>query len=171
MRRFLIAVTLFFTATGLAPSVMAQEAATPEKIALVKRYYALVKLDKMFEQMFDRMGPAMIEQIKARDPNVSEEQTRLFLKVSGEATTQYLNKMMDRSATVYAEVYTLDELKYMVSFYEDPRGKAMIEKMPLVMEKASQIAVSLMPEFQDDLMKRMCEVTGCKAPKATKPKA
>ena len=60
MRRFLIAVTLFFTATGLAPSVMAQEAATPEKIALVKRYYALVKLDKMFEQMFDRMGPAMI---------------------------------------------------------------------------------------------------------------
>ena len=102
---------------------------------------------------------------------MSEEQTRLFLKVSGEATTQYLNKMMDRSATVYAEVYTLDELKYMVSFYEDPRGKAMIEKMPLVMEKASQIAVSLMPEFQDDLMKRMCEVTDCKAPKATKPKA
>ncbi|MFN3806663.1 DUF2059 domain-containing protein [Asticcacaulis sp.] len=171
MRRFLIAITLFFTAAGLAPSVMAQEAATPEKIALVKRYYALVKLDKMFEQMFDRMGPAMIEQMKARDPNVSEEQTRLFLKVTGEATTQYLNKMMDRSATVYAEVYTLDELKYMVSFYEDPRGKAMIEKMPLVMEKASQIAVSLMPEFQDDLMKRMCEVTDCKAPKATKPKA
>lgn len=169
MRRFLIAVTLFFAAAGLAPSAFAQEAATPEKIALVKRYFKAIDFEKMMSQVTGSMGPAMVEQMKRDNPELDEEKAQKLMQASMDATSAYMVKMMDRSAEIYAEVYTLEELEYMVSFYEDPRGKKILEKMPLVMPKATKIAMDLLPEFQEDMKKRVCTVIDCKA--AKKPKA
>lgn len=52
------------------------------------------------------------------------------MTISMEVLSEYMPSFMDKIADVYAESFSEEELKYMVAFYEDPRGRAIMQKMP-----------------------------------------
>ena len=48
-------------------------------------------------------------------------------------------KMMPDYIRIYRETFTEEELQSLIAFYESPTGKMFIRKMPLIMDKTSDI--------------------------------
>ena len=55
-------------------------------------------------------------------------------------------------AGLFAEVFTLEELKGLVAFYESSVGKSLVKKQPVLMQKAMQLSQKkmavLIPELE-----------------------
>ena len=76
MRKLL---TIFMTSVLLAslPAICQAQAATavapsPEKVALVKRYFAAIHFDEMMSGMVNQMTPAMMAQMRQNQPNMTD---------------------------------------------------------------------------------------------------
>jgi len=55
---------------------------------------------------------------------------------------------------IYDEIFTADELSGIVTFYRSPAGRAMVEKMPLLMSKA----MTAVQQQMGDIMQQMQQV-------------
>ncbi len=54
---------------------------------------------------------------------------------------------------IYKELFSETELEGIVSFYESPAGKAMLNKMPELMKRSMQMGTDLMGDVQADVRK------------------
>ena len=52
---------------------------------------------------------------------------------------------------VYAQTFTTDELRDMITFYRTPTGRKTLEKMPELMQKGMEIGQALAMEHQEEL--------------------
>jgi len=69
------------------------------------------------------------------------------------------DKMKAEYAKIYAEVFSPDEVKGLLSFYKSPTGQAFLDKQPLLMQKtmamSQQRAIDLMPKLQEMMKKEL----------------
>ena len=66
-----------------------------------------------------------------------------------------VKKINDKTAEIYMEEYTKDDIKAMLDFYNSPVGKKMAEKAEKIAGKAQESMASLQGEIQSLLMKYM----------------
>jgi len=64
-------------------------------------------------------------------------------------------KSQDKTADLYIEEYTKDDIKAMLGFYESPVGKKMAEKSEKIAEKQQASMMELQGEIQTMMMKYM----------------
>jgi hypothetical protein len=57
-------------------------------------------------------------------------------------------KLIDRFTTVYAGVYTEQEMTDILAFYKSPAGQAMVAKQPEAVAKVGQAGASLGPDIE-----------------------
>jgi uncharacterized protein len=71
------------------------------------------------------------------------------------------SKLKPNYIKVYAETFTQDEINGMLAFYKTPAGQAMIQKMPVVMQKTmimtQQQVQPIMQKIQTSLNKALHE--------------
>lgn len=168
MRRFLIAITLFVTAAGFAPASFAQEKATPEKIALAKRYFKALEFDKLMDNMFKSMLPSLMEQQQIQ-MGLNSEKRVVVAEATAETMAEIMPVYMDRMYEAYAGILTEDELTQLVAFYESPLGQSVVKKTPQLSSKATEAMIPLMPEIQSRIEKKICAKVDCKAAAKAQP--
>lgn len=66
-----------------------------------------------------------------------------------------IKSISEQQAKNFMEVYTHDDIKAMIKFYESPVGKKMQEKAPILAEKAMAMQQANMMEIQGLMMKYM----------------
>jgi hypothetical protein len=112
-------------------------------------------MSRMLEQTKQQvlqMESQMMDQFDI--PADKKEAAAAFRKELTEKTFEIMSfdSMHSEYAALFAEVFTLEELKGLVAFYESPVGKSMIEKQPIIIQKAMQISQKriavLIPEIQ-----------------------
>ena len=135
----------------------APSAAKPvdEKITLSIELMQIMNFDKTMQSMQGQMRGMMEEQFKsyaaceAAQPVLEEFSGRLTDRMMGYLTDEELKVDI---AAVYADVFTVEELRGIVAFYHSTLGKKMIERMPELMQRSMQITQgrmkSMMPELQ-----------------------
>lgn len=64
-------------------------------------------------------------------------------------------KSQDKTAEVYMEEYTNDDIKAMLAFYESPIGKKMAQKSEKIAEKSQEAMMEIQGELQTMMMKYM----------------
>ena len=173
MRKLL---TAFMTSVMLVsmPVICHAQAATeaapsPEKIALVKRYFAAIHFEQMMSGIVNQMTPAMMAQMRKSQPNITDAEFQAATEAVSESTGDFLKKLTEASIPVYADIFTVEELTKMDEFYETPVGQSIMAKAPQATQKLMPTVIALMPEFQADIAKRMCNKIDCSAKKANKP--
>ncbi len=86
-------------------------------------------------------------------PNVPKDKQAMFaLEFDGQ-----LAKLLDKMADLYKEIYTHDDVKEMIKFYESPIGKKIQEKTPVLFEKSQELGMQWGEELQPMLMKYLQE--------------
>ncbi|HYH80547.1 MAG TPA: DUF2059 domain-containing protein [Longimicrobium sp.] len=147
----LIAAAACAVALGLAGPARAQEP-TPERMAAAERLVTSIDMESNYRRTMDMMIQSQMRQNPAIAP--FEATMRAFF-------TRYLSWQQVRPdmVRVYALTYTEDEMGQLTAFYQTPLGKRLLETMPEVAARSSELTqrrlMEHMPELQQQIMQQM----------------
>lgn len=139
-------ITTFFALFALVAGALAQE--DPAKLQLAKEVVALMQADKMFDGVAAQMKQVATQ--AASNPGAGPEERARLEALQGkimEVTKEYFKGLVAKMDGIYADVYSVEELKAMKAFYGSPEGQSMLTKQPKVM----QAMMPFMQEMQRDL--------------------
>jgi len=118
---------------ALAAPALAQDAAPDDaKIALATQILAESHAQDTMTRMLDLLVPTMVTRMKQRAPNLTDDQVKIISDSLIEEMKASMPKMLTIQARVYAEHYTLDELKQLEAFYQTPLGQKVIAETPKI---------------------------------------
>ena len=133
MKKVLLSLALIFTAHI---AVAQDEAFKKEILKLIQNNGSVAQMDLAKNQILT-MTP--------------EDKHAAFL-IEFDAT---MPALYDKLAAVYAEVYTIDDVKAMIAFYESPIGKKINAKAGEVAEKSQAASMEWAQGLQGMVMKYM----------------
>ena len=153
-----------------APAAMAQKT---DKLALARHYTELVNVPGLIESRFRSFADEMLAGAPDITTACSTYPDPAACRRTGAAimldvnialddavahVADYLGVLMESEAAVYAELYTLEELKAAIAFAESPAGKSIREKAPMIAKRLNDSEYELLRPWMDDLQKRMEDI-------------
>lgn len=147
MKNYLVCLFVLLAAFSLQ--------AAPPTDQSIEKMMSVMQVEKMLNQMMTQMEAGMqsgMEQslqqsLHGTPPTPAQKaQADQFQKKLGGILRDELSfaKMKDIYLQVYRETFTQQEIDSIIAFYGSPAGKAMVEKVPVAMQKASTIMQSRM---------------------------
>lgn len=169
----ILAITIVLTFALLGP-VRADQA---QQRALAEQLLDAMQMQKTIEksyEMIKKMIPAQMEQTKTYlDQTLDQgEDSKIDTQIIVDgATSQTIeimeiimedlswDKLKDDYITIYAEVFTAEELSELVTFYNSPIGRKYTEKQPEIMQRTMEISQKKMMDIMPKIMKLSEEMT------------
>lgn len=155
-----LVILLFSSATAIAAP--ASEGSVRQLLAVSQ---AQKLMDGMGAQFDDLMNNAIQQALNGKAPTAKQQQAitkmknRMVALMQGELAWEKVEPMYIR---LYMESFSEEEVAGMVSFYKTPAGQAVINKMPLLMQKTMvevqamiSGAVPKMQKIQEDFLAEM----------------
>jgi len=143
--------------------------ADPAVVQATKEMFTAMKVRDMMTKMMVQMAQQMPAQGRMAaaaaingNPNLTPEQKAEQLKKADEeiqnsaarmqsvfADPTLVDDMLAEMVPLYAETYTLDEIRQLTAFYASPLGQKMQARMPELMNRSLQISQRvMMPRIQ-----------------------
>jgi len=178
MRRLialLAASAALFAAAAAAAQTSGAAEPSAKALALAKRYVA----DAQAERILSDEGPAVAQFMLSKVPQPAggeakaDEVRQAMLDAANAAVQAQLPIFLDKTAAIYARVFTEKELSDIVTFYDSPSGRAFITKTGDAATPMAELIHSLGAEIQADTQSRFCakEPDSCKAAAAAATKS
>lgn len=158
-----------FSLTALLASFAVQ--AAPASQESVEALLTVTKTEAMLDSLYAGMDKMMRQSISQslQGKSLSEEQQRAlddvptkFIAVMREEMSW--QKIKPMYVQLYRETFEQEEVDGMLAFYASPAGKALINKMPIVMQKSLTISQSLLqsaiPKMRAAMEEAMKEAQG-----------
>ena len=146
---------------ALLVTVLTSHAAPPSDQSIeqmMKVAHIQAMLDQMLTQMDAGMQQGMQQALKGKDPTpaqrakMAEFQKKLSAMMKDELS---FAKTKDIYVQVYRETFTQEEINGIIAFYSSPAGKAMVEKLPVAMQKAGTLMQARMGPIVEKMQKMM----------------
>jgi hypothetical protein len=125
---FAAGVFSLMMAASVAMPASAQEIA-PDHLALARKYVDLTDQSSLFEVTLVETGIATMKQILQQNPEITTQVNAAISKVL-ESYKANKGELFDQFARVYAQRFTPEELKQIVTFYESPTGAKLAKSNP-----------------------------------------
>ncbi|MBO9709968.1 MAG: DUF2059 domain-containing protein [Caulobacter sp.] len=155
-----VATALSFT-SGLVHAQTAGKA-TPETRALAQRYFEVIHYDQLLKQTMSGMIPAMTEAMRKQSPSLTAEQSQIVSEVVVEASQEVVGKLKGPMIDAMAEVFTEQELRDLVTFYESASGQALLTKSPELTKRLVVQMPTVMSDMQTSVRTKLCaRLGGC----------
>ncbi|MGD0577866.1 MAG: DUF2059 domain-containing protein [Bryobacteraceae bacterium] len=136
-----------------AAPILADEAS---KKAKIDEMLQLMHYDQTMKQMLEQMQSMQIEQLKKMDGPAEARALaeEIMQKVMALIADHWsYEKVKPICVQLYAEVFSEEEIDGIVSFYRSPAGKAMLEKMPQMMQRMMTMMQKLTGDLQPEIQK------------------
>jgi hypothetical protein len=149
---------LLIVATLLLFSICTSSAQTPSPDAM-SAARSLVTTMKVPDQ-YKALLPAILMTLKpalVQDRPEIERDYDAMMPMIVDAFAPYYTAMLDDVATVYANNFTLSELREIEAFYRQPAGQKLLEKMPSLTQQSNQVSQDASRKAADDLRARLTE--------------
>lgn len=157
----------------IAPTLLLADEAS--KRAKILEYFQLSEVERTMNQSVQQMLAAMrngfMQQIT--DVKLNPEQEKVVAqfhtrigKIMSDAIAW--DKIKDEYIDLFAKNFTEEEIDGINAFYRTPIGKAMIQKLPVLMQKGSELGQrrmqAYMPELQRAIGQLIDEVRAATSP-------
>ena len=106
------------------------------------------------DQMMKMMEPMMNGMLAQGDKDMPAEQRAKAGEMQGKMMALVavsLSKAKPALAKVYADTYTEEEIDGILAFYKSPAGKALLQKMPEVMQRSMPAMMQMMGDLQPQM--------------------
>ena len=140
-------------AGGMARAQTPTPTPTPAAVAAAKE----LVLIKGATAMFDPLIPGVIESAKNGFLPTNPQLAQPLNEVAAELRKQYepkRNEIIDEVAKIYAQHFTEQELKDLVTFYKSPLGKKMVTEEPFAVDQSLKAAQAWAMHFSDEVIER-----------------
>lgn len=156
----------YFAALACLLGTLLNAHATPPTDQSIEQMMNVMQTEKMLNQMVAQMtaampkgieqglqqslhGKAITPEQKAKVDAFQKKLMAMFLEELSYAKTK------DLYLQVYRETFTQEEVASIIAFYSTPGGRAMVEKMPAVMQKASALMQARLGPFAQKMQALM----------------
>jgi hypothetical protein len=146
-----------FAVLLFAPALMLADDAS--KAAKIEELCLITHMDQLSQQIIDQIAPI----VKTQMGNVPAEQRAAVNELMDKLTTLIANRLNWDSlkpafVKLYSDTYTEEEVEGMIVFYKTPVGRAMLEKMPALMQKAMAISQDTMRDILPEIQRSIEEI-------------
>ena len=161
----------------VAPVLPAALPVDAAKLALAREAMKAMQAERMLESLSNQLKMMTAQQTTLLLPTTAtEEQKARLAQIQTEVTDlvrEAAKAQMEKMATVYAEVFTAEELQAMRAFFVSPEGRALLSKQPLLAQRLMPLTramqMELMPKIGATIDKAKQELSP--APVAVPPPA
>lgn len=130
---------------------------TPEAMSAARKLVDTLKLPDQYKALL----PAILLTLKPvatqERPELERDYNAAVAKVT-DAYAPHLNAMIDAAAAVYANTFTLDELRDLEAFYRRPAGQKLLQKSQALVQQTDQIGQQGSQKAAEDLRARLVEL-------------
>jgi hypothetical protein len=131
------------------------------KNAKIEEMLLLTHADRILNQMMEQIQPMVAAQMKKMD--IPEDARSAALEVQKKMLDFIAGKLSwERMKPVYVKIYseTLseDEVAGAVAFYKTPAGQALLNKMPVLMQKSMAVMQDIMSDLVPEITKMSEEI-------------
>jgi uncharacterized protein len=133
-------------------SAGAASADEASKKAKIDEIFQITNVDRMVKQITDQMQAMQLAQIakmdKASQPKAEEAQKKIAQIL---AERMSWDRLKPRFSKLYEETFTEEELDGTLTFYKSPAGRALLEKMPELMQRSMAVAQEMMADVMPEI--------------------
>lgn len=134
----------------------AAQAPSPEAMSAARKLVVTLKIADQYRtqlpQLLLRLRPVV-----AQDRPEIERDYDALTAPGAEIYAPFFASMVDQVAAVYAQSFTLDELRQIEAFYAGPAGKKFLEKSDALAQAAAQVSQDVSQKAADELKQRLIE--------------
>jgi hypothetical protein len=160
MRRFALSgIFIMFLLLALRPADAQQD----QQHQLAEEILTLTHVAERTQKMFDNLKQMQIAKIDSMKlPPEMHNLANTYREKLSEIMTQEMSwsKVKDDYIKMYADTFSVEELRGIITFYKSPAGQAFLTKTPKLLEHSMQVAQRHMqnvaPKIQE-LQKQMIE--------------
>jgi uncharacterized protein len=152
-RRLLIICSILLFSTCSAPA----QAPSPEAMTAARSLVTTLGLADQYKALL----PVILLGLKPVLTQERPEMERAFdaaLPKMSETYAPYYTAMVDAAATVYANNFTVDELRDIEAFYSRPAGKKLLEKSQAIAQQTTQVGQETGRKATEALRARLTEL-------------
>lgn len=174
MKKFLAAFATVIALSSVAPAYAAP-AVDPQVSAAVRSMFEAMKYRELMTATFAQMEAALPENMRAgataainADPKLDAKAKQAKLAELEKAVPQVraaihqvfndpglMEEMLDAMVPLYANTYTLEEVRQMSAFYQSPVGQKMLATTPKLMGEGMALSNQIMAPRINKLMQSL----------------
>jgi hypothetical protein len=151
-RRFLIIACMFL----LSGSASLAEAPSPEAMTAARSLVTTMKLSEQYKALLPGVLLGLRPTLTQDRPEI-ERDFDAMMPMMVEAFAPYYTTMVDNVATIYANNFTLAELREIETFYRQPIGQKLLDKSQVLAQQSAQVGQDVSRKAADYLRKRFTE--------------
>lgn len=152
-RRLLIICSILLFSTCVAPA----QTPSPEAMAAARSLVTTLGLSDQYKALLPVILLGLKPVVTQERPEMERAFDAVLPKVA-EAYAPYYTAMVDAAATVYANNFTVDELREIEAFYGRPAGKKLLEKSQAIAQQSTQVGQETGRKATEALRARLTEL-------------
>ncbi|SEN88641.1 DUF2059 domain-containing protein [Bradyrhizobium sp. OK095] len=150
-RLLMIAGTLLLLVCGASA-----QTPSPEAMNAARKLVVTLKIADQYRAQLPQLL-LKLRPVVAQDRPEIERDYDAMTAPGAEIYAPYLASMTDQIAALYAQSFTVDELRQIDTFYGGPAGRKFLEKSDALAQAAAQIGQDVSQKAADELKQRLIE--------------
>lgn len=152
-RRLLIICSMLLFSTCVAPA----QTPSPEAMTAARSLVTTLGLSDQYKALLPVILLGLKPVVTQERPEMERAFDAVLPKVA-EAYAPYYTAMVDAAAAVYANNFTVDELREIEAFYGRPAGKKLLEKSQAIAQQTTQVGQETGRKATEALRARLTEL-------------
>jgi hypothetical protein len=132
------------------------QAPSPEAMNAAHKLVVTLKIADQYRAQLPQLL-LKLRPVVAQDRPEIERDYDAMTAPGAEIYAPYLAAMIDQIAAVYAQNFSVDELRQIEAFYAGPAGKKFLEKSDALAQASAQISQDVSQKAADELKQRLIE--------------
>ena len=153
IKRLIIAGSVLLLSVGVARA----QTPSPEAMAAARELVTTLKLSDQYKALLPVILLGLKPALTQDRPEI-ERDYETMLPAVADAYAPFYDAMVDSIATVYANTFSVDELRQLEAFYRQPVGQKFLEKSPALRQQSVQIGQDTGRKATEDLRARLTEL-------------
>ena len=141
---------------ALAPAVNAQPKPSAAAVAEAQKLITLTGAANLFTPLI----AGVVEQAKLlflqQNPALGKDLNEVAAKLRTDLAPRF-SELSNEMAAFYATEFTEQELKEILTFYQSPAGKKLLERQPIVIDRSMKFAQDWANKLSDEVIGKMRE--------------
>ena len=146
IKRLMIAGSVLLFSIGVARA----QTPSPEAMAAARELVTTLKLSDQYKALLPVILLGLKPTLTQDRPEIERDYDAMMPAVA-DAYTPYYNAMVDSIATVYANSFSVDELRQIEAFYRQPVGQKFLDKSQAIRRQSVQIGEDTSRKAAEDL--------------------
>lgn len=132
------------------------QAPSPEAMAAARKLVVTLKIADQYRAQLPQLL-LKLRPVVAQDRPEIERDYDAMTAPGAEIYAPFVASMIDQIAALYAQSFTIDELRQIEAFYAGAPGKKFVEKSDALAQASAQISQDVSQKAADELKQRLIE--------------